>query len=258
MMLKGVIFDVDGVLVASPHERAWQAALQELMVAEWHTFAEATGYAPERFSTSVYQEHVAGKPRISGATSVLRYFGIPLDDGRAEVYAERKQRLLQDLIDEGAFTVFADALRLAQALRARGLRLGVASSSKNANHLMAQIPVTGVPGRGTVLDLFDVNLCGQDLPAGKPHPAIFQMAAHALGLPAPACVVIEDAPSGIHAAKAGGMLAIGVARFDDAALLEAAGADLVVETLDQVVVDALIGGCLERRSGPPAPAGKHT
>jgi beta-phosphoglucomutase-like phosphatase (HAD superfamily) len=41
-MLQGVIFDVDGVLVASPHERAWQAALQELMAGDWRALAAAT------------------------------------------------------------------------------------------------------------------------------------------------------------------------------------------------------------------------
>ena len=50
-------------------------------------------------------------------------------------------------------------------------------------------------------------------------------------------MVVEDAPSGIQAARAGGMLGLGVARLDDAALLEAAGADLVVTSLDEVAVE---------------------
>ena len=247
-MLEGVIFDVDGVLVASPHERAWQAALEALMAGEWQPLAWSTSYAPERFSTAVYQEYVAGKPRLSGAIAALQYFGIPTGDGRAELYAERKQRLLLDLVEQGKFDAFADALRCVRRIRTRGMRLGVASSSKNANQLMSKVPVADITGCVTLLDVFDANVCGRDLPAGKPDPAIFLLAASALGLAPAACVVVEDAPSGIQAAKAGGMLAIGVARFDDAVLLRAAGADLVVPTLDEIDVDALGEGRVARLS----------
>src|SRR6476659_9273277 len=59
-----VIFDVDGVLVASPHERAWQDALAALMAGDWRSIAPATTYTPERFTTAVYQAYVAGKPRL--------------------------------------------------------------------------------------------------------------------------------------------------------------------------------------------------
>jgi beta-phosphoglucomutase-like phosphatase (HAD superfamily) len=161
------------------------------------------------------------------------------------MYAEHKQRLVEQLIEQGAFTAFPDGLRLALALRARGLRLGVASSSKNANRMMSQITIAGAPGCRTLLDLFGANVCGRDLPAGKPHPAIFLMAADGLTLAPSACVVVEDAPAGVQAAKAGGMLALGVARLNDMLLLQAAGADLVVDSLDRVSVDVLVAGRLE-------------
>jgi hypothetical protein len=61
--LFAAIFDVDGVLVASPHERAWREAL--------HGIAE-----PERFTTAVYQAYVAGKPRLAGARAVLEQLGV--------------------------------------------------------------------------------------------------------------------------------------------------------------------------------------
>ena len=98
----------------------------------------------------------------------------------------------------------------------------------------------------TLLDLFDANVCGRDLKHGKPHPDIFLLAAEELGAPPAQCVVIEDAPAGVEAAKAGGMMALGVARFDDEDLLQAAGADLVVKALDQVEVEALLAGQLQR------------
>jgi beta-phosphoglucomutase-like phosphatase (HAD superfamily) len=105
-----------------------------------------------------------------------------------------------------------------------------------------------VPLRGqTLRTIFDANVCGRDVPRGKPDPAIFLLAADELGEAPADCVVVEDAPSGIQAARAGGMLGLGVARHDDAALLEGAGANLVVTTLDEVAVDALVAGHLERK-----------
>ena len=87
--------------------------------------------------------------------------------------------------------------------------------------------------------MFDANVCGRDFAHGKPAPDIFLAAAAELGLPPGQCVVIEDAQSGVQAAKAGGMACIGVARLDDIALLQAAGADWVVTSLDELPVAAL-------------------
>jgi beta-phosphoglucomutase-like phosphatase (HAD superfamily) len=128
-----VIFDVDGVLIDTPHERAWQAALNVLMEGDWHELAPITTYTPERFTTAVYQEYVAGKPRLDGATAVLQYFGVPNAEQRAVVYGQRKQLMIEQFLQRGEFKVFADGLRLVEALHARRVPLGVASSSKNAN-----------------------------------------------------------------------------------------------------------------------------
>jgi beta-phosphoglucomutase len=255
IQLTAAIFDVDGVLVASPHERAWQEALAELMRGEWREVAPATSYAPGGFDTAVYQAHVAGKPRMSGARAVLDYFGVPDAERRAVEYAERKQRRIRELITAGEFVAFVDALRFLVELRARRVRTAAASSSKNANDFMRQIRVAQfVPEaerpaarpEQTLLELFDANVCGRDVRRGKPHPEIFLMAAEELGARPAECVVVEDAPAGIEAAKAGGMMALGVARLNDDELLEAAGADLVVKALDQVEVEALIAGRLQR------------
>jgi beta-phosphoglucomutase len=229
--LAAVIFDVDGVLIDSPHERAWRDALQGLT-------------DPTRLTTEIYQAHVAGKPRLSGALAVLEQLGIPDAAQRTRLYADRKQRRLEELIRAGAFTAFPDALRFVQAVETLGLRLAVASSSKNANEMMQLIRIDS---RRTLLEVFAANVCGRDLRHGKPDPEIFLLAAAELGVAAAGCVVVEDAPAGIQAAKAGGMAAIGVARLDDEGLLRAAGADLVVTSLDGVAVEALSEGRLHAR-----------
>jgi beta-phosphoglucomutase len=224
------VFDVDGVLLCSPHERAWRDAL-------------ATEADRERFTTALYQAHVAGKPRLAGALSALRALGVPDADRQAAAYAERKQQLLEALVRQGAVAAYPDALRFVAALAALRWRLAVASSSKNATSML--LPVRLASG-GALLDAFAANVCGRDVPRGKPDPALFLLAADALQVDAAHCLVIEDAPSGIEAARSAGMAALGVARHDDAALLSATGADLVVTSLDEVAVDELAKGRLAR------------
>ena len=246
---RGAIFDVDGVLVDSPHERAWRDTLQELMETCWSDIRSSSEYAPERFTARVYQDVVAGKPRLSGARSVLDHFNVPEAGTRAAVYAERKQQRVVRLIQAGEFGPFPDALRFVHAVSARGLRIAAASSSKNAGLMLEQIRV-GASGR-SLRELFTADLSGRDFARGKPDPEIFLAAGEALGLGPGDCFVVEDAVAGIEAAKAGGMAALGVARVGDAELLAAAGADLVVTTLDDVDLDCLAEHRLAIRSDSP-------
>jgi len=225
------IFDVDGVLLASPHERAWREALQ--------------GFAdPNRFTATMYQAHVAGKPRLSGARAALEALGVPDAGRQAVAYAERKQKRLEELIHAGSVAAFPDALRFVQAVGALGWRMAVASSSKNANGMMQSIRLDS--GQ-SLLKVFSANVCGRDLQQGKPNPEIFLLAAAELHVAPARCFVVEDAPAGIEAARAGHMTALGVARHNDAALLRAAGADLVVTSLDEIAADELADGQLCRR-----------
>jgi HAD superfamily hydrolase (TIGR01509 family) len=179
---------------------------------------------------------VAGKPRLDGARAALDYFGIPDAERRAGEYAELKQGRVEELIAAGEFTAFADAIRFVLALRAAGIPLAAASSSKNAADLLGRAEVT--PG-ATMADCFDADTSGRDVPHGKPAPDLFLAAAEELGVDPGGCVVVEDAPAGIRAARTAGMKALGVARHGDAEMLELAGADLVVETLDDADLDAL-------------------
>jgi beta-phosphoglucomutase-like phosphatase (HAD superfamily) len=246
----GAIFDVDGVLVDSPHERAWRDTLRELMEGDWRRLQPHTTYRPERFTSQLYQERVAGKPRMAGALAVMHSFGVPSPETRAQEYADRKQRRVVELAEAGAFAAFPDALRFVLRLRAAGILLATASSSKNATLFLRAIRLDSFaadqnlrydflrPGT-TLLDVVDADVSGRDFKRGKPDPEIFLTAAAELGAHPGLCFVVEDAVSGIAAAKAGGMDALGVARADDRALLEAAGADLVVESMDQVDVAAL-------------------
>jgi trehalose/maltose hydrolase-like predicted phosphorylase/beta-phosphoglucomutase-like phosphatase (HAD superfamily) len=256
MVYHGAIFDVDGVLVDSPHELAWRDALRGLMEGEWRDIRDQTGWTAELFTPTVYQQHMAGKPRMAGARSALEHFGVPDVDARIERYAAAKQEHVLKLIQEGRFTAFPDALRFILAVKDMGIRVAAASSSKNAKLFLERIRLDTFaaeqrldygfirPGM-MLLELFDADISGRDFPKGKPDPTIFLTAAEELGVIPSDCFVVEDASSGILAAKAGGMAGLGVARLDDRDLLLEAGADLVVTTLDDVSLEARAGACGE-------------
>jgi beta-phosphoglucomutase len=232
-IITAVILDIDGVVVDSPHERAWRDALEGLA-------------DPERLTLAVYQAYVAGKPRLAGARALLNHLSVPDADRLAGLYAERKQNRLQALIDAGEFTAFPDAIRFLRAVRQGQMPLAAASSSKNANAMLARIALS--PDT-SLLNAFHVNVCGEDFARGKPDPQIFLTAAERLGVAPTCCLVVEDAPSGIEAAKRGRMLALGIGRHGESSLLQATGADFVVANLDEVSVDALVQGRLSARRG---------
>ena len=176
---RGAIFDIDGVVLDTPHERAWREALAP--------FAD-----PARLTPALYHATVAGRPRLDGARAALAALGLPA--ALAEPYAAAKQARFLELVGQGAFHVFPDAPPCLAALRRAGWRLAAASSSKNASAMLARVPWNGASLR----DLFHADLCGRDLP-GKPDPALFLAAAAELALPPAHCLVVEDAPAGIEA-----------------------------------------------------------
>ncbi len=258
-IFQGAIFDVDGVLVDSPHETAWRESLRELMESDWRDIRDRTTWSPEAFTSRVYEQYMSGKPRMSGARAALDYFHVPDAEQRVGEYAQRKQDMVVRLIEAGDFTAYPDALRFVIAVKDVGLLIADASSSKNATMLLSKIPLdtfaqqhgitspTLRPGL-SLLDYFDADLSGRDFAHGKPDPEIFLAAARELGVEPGHAVVLEDAPAGVQAAKAGSMAAIGIARADDAQLLAAAGADIVVTTLDDVDTVALAAGRLAKRT----------
>ena len=139
MAYQGAIFDVDGVLVDSPHELAWRESFRMLMEGEWRDIHDQTSYSPERFTQAVYQQVMAGKPRMAGARAAMEYFGVPDINARVDQYAAAKHEYVVKLIEAGRFMAFPDALRFILAVKAMGIRVAAASSSKNAKLFLARI-----------------------------------------------------------------------------------------------------------------------
>jgi beta-phosphoglucomutase len=253
---RGAIFDVDGVLVDSPHEMAWREGLRQLMEGEWSDIRGQTSWSPEAFTPQVYQREMSGKPRFKGAQAALEYFGVPDVERRTKEYGDRKQEMIVELIEAKQFEEYPDALRFVLKVKEAGILIAAASSSKNAGAFLRLVRLDEFaekeglsysflrPGY-TLLDILDGDVSGRDFERGKPDPDIFLAAAEELGLTPAECFVVEDAANGIQAAKVGEMAALGIARADDEEALAEAGADLVVTSLDEVSIEALSEGRLE-------------
>lgn len=254
---RGAIFDVDGVLVDSPHERAWRDGLRQLMENEWADIQGQTSYSPDKFTPEVYQAEMSGKPRYDGAQAALEYFDVPDAEERAQEYGDRKQEMVIELIEQSEFYAYPDALRFVLKVKDAGMVIAAASSSKNANAFMGRILLDEfceeeglsydfVESGTSLLDVLDANVSGRDFEQGKPHPMIFLTAAEELGTAPEDSFVVEDAVNGVQAAKAGEIAALGLARADDEKALADADADVVVTSLDDISLEALEAGHLEK------------
>lgn len=256
---RGAIFDVDGVLVDSPHEQAWREGLRQLMENEWSDIRGQTSWSPEAFTPQVYQREMSGKPRYKGAEAALEYFRVPDAQRRAQRYGDMKQEMIVELIEKKEFEEYPDALRFVLKVKEAGILIAAASSSKNAGAFLRLVRLDEFAEREglhydflrpgyTLLDILDADVSGRDFEQGKPHPEIFLTAARELGVSTEEAFVVEDAVNGVQAAKAGEMQALGLARADDEEALAEAGADLVVTSLDDVSLEALSEGRLEQVS----------
>jgi beta-phosphoglucomutase len=184
--LRGVIFDMDGVLV-----------LSEPLIAEaaMRMFAEK-GFTVrhEEFRPFIGM----GEDRFIGGVAEAR--GIPLDPARdkAHTYA-----IYFELI-KGRLTPLPGVRAFVAECRRRGLALAVASSA-DAIKVEANLHEIGIPP-----STFDVVVDGNDVVRKKPNPDIFLEASRRLGLDPATCLVVEDAIAGVAAAKAAGARCLAV------------------------------------------------
>lgn len=206
MTLKGVIFDLDGVLVDSVplHFEAWQRMFGEF------------GY---HFDYRDYHEKVDGRPRQDGVRGVMS----DASESTIEAAGVTKQAYYLEMIDQGRLQPFPTSIPLIRQLAQEGVLLAAASSSVNTRVILDKIGV---------LDQFSTIVTAADVERGKPEPDIFLAAADGLGLSVADCVVFEDALSGVTAAKRGGFVCIGVDRHGHAQYFREA--DAVVTDLGEI------------------------
>ncbi len=232
--IEACLFDLDGVVTntAVVHAAAWKEMFDAFLRER-----DGEGFAP--FTAADYDAYVDGRPRADGVRTFLASRGIELpeggpDDPQAATtvhgLGNRKNQLLLAKIRTDGVEPYDSTLRYLRAVRARGLRTAIVSSSANCRDVLRSIDAE---------DLFDVRIDGvvaaeRGLP-GKPAPDTFLAAARELGVEPARAAVFEDALAGMDAGRAGGFgYVVGVDRVGQADALYAHGADRVVSDLSEL------------------------
>ena len=206
-VIKACIFDLDGVIVDTAHYHylAWKRLANEL----GHDLTESEN------------ERLKGVSRMQSLDIVLELAGISINAPHREILANKKNSWFNEyILQMTPQEIFPGVLQLIGLLKSRGMKIGLASSSKNARTVLRLLGIENE---------FDTIVDGNMIRNTKPHPEIFLMTAKNLGVPASGCVVIEDAEAGVAAARAAGMKCIGVG---SAAVLEKA--NMVFKTTSDI------------------------
>ncbi|NOZ45747.1 MAG: HAD-IA family hydrolase [Chlorobi bacterium] len=228
----GVIFDLDGVITktASVHSRAWKKMFDEYLL-----FREQKYNEPFRefTHTNDYLPFVDGKPRYKGVEDFLKSrkinipYGNPEDSPDTETICglgNRKNDAFNVVLTKEGVEVFESTVLLMKTLKEKGIKIGVASSSKNCENVLKS---------ANLLDLIETRVDGVVSAKlglkGKPEADIFTQAADNLGVAYHKSVVVEDAVSGVKAGRNGNFgLVLGIAREENERELLINGADVVV------------------------------
>lgn len=243
LQFDAVIFDLDGVITktALVHGSAWKKMFDTYLRSREERFGE-----PFKEFTHVddYLPFVDGKPRYNGVADFLSSrgidipFGDPSDDPKEETVCalgNRKNLLFNQVLDEDGVEVYESTIELLDQLKKAGIRIGVASSSKNCK------PVLETAG---ILHYFETRIDGVVSAEiglnGKPAPDIFTVACDRLGVEYHRAIVVEDAVSGVQAGRNGNFgLTIGIAREENVRELQINGGDIVVEDLSELTMEDL-------------------
>lgn len=186
--LKAFIFDLDGVIVdtARYHFLAWKRLADELDIA----FTEHDN------------EMLKGVSRMQSLETLLSLGGAHKSEGEKEELATRKNAWFVDSISRmEPGEVFPGVMALLASLKTAGYKIGLASSSRNAPQVIRALGIASA---------FDTIVDGSMVVHAKPDPEIFLLTAERLQVDPSACVVFEDAASGVEAAHRAGMKCVGI------------------------------------------------
>jgi len=212
MELKGCLFDMDGVIVdsAAHHFVAWKRLAEELSI----PFTEEDNHA------------LKGLSRVDSLEHILRLGQLQLDEKtKLKLMAQKNAWYLELIKGMRAKDILPGARELIEELVAEGNKVGLGSSSRNAQLILDNVGLT---------PLFDTVVDGNHITLSKPDPEVFVKGALALKLKPSEIVVFEDAESGVKAAKTGGFFAVGIGSEE-----QLGQADVVVPSMKEVTLHEL-------------------
>lgn len=207
--MKGIIFDLDGVLISTDeqHYQGWKALADRLEIP---------------FDREV-NNRFRGVSRMACMDIIEEISGRTFTQEEKNQHATWKNDYYRKLLEQMSPADLSEEVKTTlDALRAKGLKLAIGSSSKNAKFILERIGLA---------DYFDAISDGTNIARSKPDPEVFLKAAEFLGLEPADCLVVEDAVAGVEAARAGGMKAAAVG---DAASKNCG--DYVLNTFSQLLL----------------------
>jgi len=215
----GLIFDVDGLIADT---EPLNARVTIRVLAEMFGLR---GVRPEDFAAGY------GKGAEAFVKAGARVHGLELTDAQAHAGAELRERYLTEAVRAEGLPAFPGVLDLIHAALAQdGFRLAIATSATRELS-EAILDAVKVPYRKMVY------VSGSEVTRKKPDPQIFLIAIGRLGIEAARCIVFEDAPSGVQAARAAGARCVAVTNTGPAK--ELAGADRICDSLEEIDLTAL-------------------
>ena len=188
MIVKGCIFDLDGVIVdtAKYHYLAWKKLTSILNI---------------NF-TKEDNERLKGVSRMASLDIILEIGNVVYDDKMKEEYADLKNKWYLDYINRMTpEEILPGSLEFISELKNAGIKVAIGSASRNTPLILERLAIR---------NLFDAVADGNIIIKAKPDPEVFITAAKMLGIPPEDCVVFEDAMAGVEAALNAGMRCVGI------------------------------------------------
>ncbi|MDF1696441.1 MAG: beta-phosphoglucomutase [Saprospiraceae bacterium] len=211
-MIKGYIFDLDGVIVdtAKYHYNAWRRLANTL----------------DFDITEEQNENLKGVSRVESLEYILGIGNLQFSAQKMAEMAEQKNTwYVESISNMDKSELLPGSEELIKEIKNKGLKVSLGSASKNSMRILKATKL---------IDYFDAVIDGTKTTESKPHPQVFLMGAEALKLKPEECIVFEDSINGIKAANNGGFVSIGVG--DQKILHEA---DIVIPSLEGITIEKL-------------------
>lgn len=187
-MIKGIIFDLDGVLAFTDkyHYKAWKKIADEENI----------------YFDEIINNQLRGISRMDSLNIILKNAKKKYSDEEKEALAYKKNEIYKESLSElQPSDITNDVRNTLVALREKGIKLAIASSSKNTMSIITKTDL---------IKYFDAVVDGNQISKSKPDPEVFLKAAEKLNLSPNECLIVEDAIPGINAGIAGGFKTIGI------------------------------------------------
>lgn len=210
---KAVVFDLDGVIVTTDdyHYKAWKR------------MADEEGIPFDR----AINERLRGVSRMESLEIILEQAEKPYSDAEKKALAERKNEYYKESLSAlSPADILPGTKETLAALKKRGIKAAVGSSSRNAKPILEKIGLS---------DAFDAVADGTDIARSKPDPEVFLVAARKLGIAPTDCVVVEDAEAGLEAGFAAGMRCFAVGSAAGSPKAKSKAADLSKAAFEELI-----------------------